>query len=488
MGFSLEGPRIPNRRTGPTRGEGASYAEKTAIDGLASKPHDVRKYCEFHEQNDHRIAECSELRKALHELADEGQIDRFLKRGPRFLWRERNHAPLEPRDEECSTEVVATIVGESPGLLGKPSFRASNTYIRARDSSHGNNNGVWKLHVSPLRTTTSHGYHHLGLPEKGVISRKHTFHLVNPILSFGGQEVNPTKMICLPLHFRDKVKAKNLSHGCPYGLQHHPRAATLHKVKAVIAPYLLQLQFEANDGCVGTMQVDQCMAQECYLVSIRPLIEQTNERGPGSPLTIEAWSPHRPGHLRQRRGGQTPPTQGPDPRLRSLICRRSRASELSRSRIRPSRVETDNLDLASLIMVTYFSSTEVGSAESAGASDHDLASISTKARLAGHLLPGSLQLRLGCALRAFLLPVTKIPRCLEKRRLNVCPTSDFGRAPLPLCPLTKEPQPSVTPRSHLTRPRFVVAYENLTWEGSRTPKQASCHEESRIEPIRKENQ
>ena len=45
--------------------------------------------------------------------------------------------------------------------------------------------------------------------------------LVHPILGFGGQEVNPTGLFRFP---------------------------TLHRVKAVIAPYLLQLQFEADDG------------------------------------------------------------------------------------------------------------------------------------------------------------------------------------------------------------------------------------------------
>jgi len=34
--------------------------------------------------------------------------------------------------------------------------------------------------------------------------------LVHPILSFEGQEVNPTGVMCLPLHFGDKVRAKNL--------------------------------------------------------------------------------------------------------------------------------------------------------------------------------------------------------------------------------------------------------------------------------------
>ncbi|KAJ8429915.1 hypothetical protein Cgig2_025345 [Carnegiea gigantea] len=62
----------------------------------APKPHNARKYCEFHEQNGHTTTECRELRKDLHELTDKGQIDRFLKRGPRFLRKEREPAQPEP--------------------------------------------------------------------------------------------------------------------------------------------------------------------------------------------------------------------------------------------------------------------------------------------------------------------------------------------------------------------------------------------------------
>ncbi|KAJ8434334.1 hypothetical protein Cgig2_010951 [Carnegiea gigantea] len=51
----------------------------------APKLHNVRKYCEFHEQNEHATAKCRELMKALHELIDKGWIDYFLKKGPRFL-------------------------------------------------------------------------------------------------------------------------------------------------------------------------------------------------------------------------------------------------------------------------------------------------------------------------------------------------------------------------------------------------------------------
>jgi len=49
------------------------------------KPHNARKYCKFHEQKGHTAAECRELKKALHELADKGQIGHCLTKGPRFL-------------------------------------------------------------------------------------------------------------------------------------------------------------------------------------------------------------------------------------------------------------------------------------------------------------------------------------------------------------------------------------------------------------------
>ncbi|KAJ8426121.1 hypothetical protein Cgig2_005766 [Carnegiea gigantea] len=68
------------------------------------KPHNTPKYCEFHEQNGRTTTECRELRKALHQLVDKGQIDRFLKRGPQFLHKEHQPTCLEPREEECSTE------------------------------------------------------------------------------------------------------------------------------------------------------------------------------------------------------------------------------------------------------------------------------------------------------------------------------------------------------------------------------------------------
>ncbi|KAJ8420878.1 hypothetical protein Cgig2_027206 [Carnegiea gigantea] len=88
----------------------AGFEEKLQPMTAALKPHNARKYCELHEQNGHTIAECRELKKALHELTDKGQIDRFLKRGPRSLHKGCDTACTESR-EECSTEILAIIVG-----------------------------------------------------------------------------------------------------------------------------------------------------------------------------------------------------------------------------------------------------------------------------------------------------------------------------------------------------------------------------------------
>ncbi|KAJ8422532.1 hypothetical protein Cgig2_028312 [Carnegiea gigantea] len=70
-----------------------------------SKPHNTQKYYEFHEQNGHNTAECWELRKALHELANKDRLT------SRFLRKEHEPAWPEPQDKECSTEIVATIAG-----------------------------------------------------------------------------------------------------------------------------------------------------------------------------------------------------------------------------------------------------------------------------------------------------------------------------------------------------------------------------------------
>ena len=64
----------------------------------------------------------------------------------------------------------------------------------------------------------------------------------------------------------DVPTACNVILGCP----------TLHRVKVAIMSYLLQLQYEANNGSIGKLQGDQGMACECYLISIWPLVGRSD--------------------------------------------------------------------------------------------------------------------------------------------------------------------------------------------------------------------
>ncbi|KAJ8438993.1 hypothetical protein Cgig2_012989 [Carnegiea gigantea] len=94
---------------------------------------------------------------------------------------------------------------------------------------------------------------------------------------------------------------------------------TLHKVKVVITSYLLQLQFEDDDGSVGMMQGDQCIARTS--ANIPPPPKKRGEQNPKSskcpslhcghcprwpqlcrlqgqgsrPCNLEAQFPHPPG-------------------------------------------------------------------------------------------------------------------------------------------------------------------------------------------------
>ena len=96
--------------------------------------------------------------------------------------------------------------------------------------------------------------------------------MANPILGFGGQEVHPSGTIRLPVRFGYKTKFKSLE--LNFLVVDVPTACnviigrpTLHRVRAVVAPYLLHLQFKTDDGGIEELRGDQRTAQECYPVS-----------------------------------------------------------------------------------------------------------------------------------------------------------------------------------------------------------------------------
>ncbi|KAJ8446294.1 hypothetical protein Cgig2_005825 [Carnegiea gigantea] len=146
----------------------------------------------------HTIAECRELRNTLHELADKGQINRFLKKGPRFLQKEHEPARPEPRDEECSMEIVATIAGGyvegitrritvptmvSGGGEG-PCFTSPHNYPLVVEMKMASAI-VWRILIdtgSSIDTITWDCLWKLKYPGRETVP------LVHPILGFGGQD------------------------------------------------------------------------------------------------------------------------------------------------------------------------------------------------------------------------------------------------------------------------------------------------------------
>ncbi|KAJ8435660.1 hypothetical protein Cgig2_015665 [Carnegiea gigantea] len=163
------------------------------------KPRNASKYYGFHEQNDHTTTECRELKKALHEHIDKGQINRFFKHGVA-------NTPIRR---------ILIDIESSPDII------------------------------------TLECIQRLKYPTRDITP------LVHPIPGFGVQTVNSVGTVHLPLQFGDKIKSKNLE--VDFLVIDVPSAynvilgrSALHRVKAVIGPYLLQIQYESDDGTVGS--------------------------------------------------------------------------------------------------------------------------------------------------------------------------------------------------------------------------------------------
>ncbi|KAJ8426090.1 hypothetical protein Cgig2_006571 [Carnegiea gigantea] len=120
---------------------------------------------------------------------------------------------LKPGDAECSTEIVATIVGSRvivPTMVFGGEQRPHFTSLR---------NGPLVVEMKVASAIIQRIFIDIG-SSVDIITwdclKKLTYPggdiipLVYPISGFGGQEVNPTGVIRLPLRFGDKIRVKNL--------------------------------------------------------------------------------------------------------------------------------------------------------------------------------------------------------------------------------------------------------------------------------------
>ena len=86
-------------------------------------PSDRRNYnlwCDYHKEHGHTLAQCRELKRILHQLADEGKLSRFINRkdydagreAERRPWNQRRRSPKrdEARRESSNTQGTINII------------------------------------------------------------------------------------------------------------------------------------------------------------------------------------------------------------------------------------------------------------------------------------------------------------------------------------------------------------------------------------------
>ncbi|KAJ8440066.1 hypothetical protein Cgig2_025545 [Carnegiea gigantea] len=136
----------------------------------APKTQNARKYCEFHEQNGRTTAEC--------------------------------------RGAHGSYEGTVSLHG--PNHEMKSVHRNSSNCYRLNFGGPDRSLPLNKEVASQSPPWKFHGHHHMGLPKEASISRETHHPPRAPNFGFRGQEVNPTGVICLPVRFGDKGRAKNV--------------------------------------------------------------------------------------------------------------------------------------------------------------------------------------------------------------------------------------------------------------------------------------
>ncbi|KAJ8444776.1 hypothetical protein Cgig2_011738 [Carnegiea gigantea] len=218
-------------------------------------------------------------------MADKGQIDRFLKRGPCFLRKERElagaRAPRRRTLHGYNDHYRQWILEGITCFAWKAQLRGAQQVLTAEQGSRvivptmvfggGEGPRFTSPHNDPLVVELKVDSALIRRIPIDMGSSKLKYRSFGtPHLGFRGV-VNATGMIRLPLRFGEKAKVRTLEVDflvvdVPIAYNIILERPTLHKVKVAIAPYLLQLQFEADDRSIGTVRGDQQTARECYLV------------------------------------------------------------------------------------------------------------------------------------------------------------------------------------------------------------------------------
>jgi len=232
-------------------------------------------------------------------MADRGQLSRFVQQGKGTNQNKQEASQKEQRDADQSMVVIATIVGgldikEMSDGYRKTQIRQLSQVMVARQLRPLN---------GPTMTFGPKDMHPLQAPHNDplVVQLKIDTAMVRrvlvdtgssvdiitmecfkklqyseedlgatgtPLVRFGGQPTYPVGMKRLSVRIGEKdnsrtVNVKFLVVDVLMAYNVIIWSPTLSMVKAVIAPYLLLMQFEMDDGRVGKLFGDQRMAHEC---------------------------------------------------------------------------------------------------------------------------------------------------------------------------------------------------------------------------------
>ncbi|KAJ8429286.1 LOW QUALITY PROTEIN: hypothetical protein Cgig2_016324 [Carnegiea gigantea] len=349
---------------------------------------------------------------------DKEQIDRFLKRGLWFLQKEHELIRLEPRDKECSTEIVATIAGgyaEGITRSGSASRSLTSSHGRTRKLNYSAHHGIQRgtgptitsshndlllIEIKVASAIVLGGHHHLGLPEEVDLPGPGDcpFSAPHPGLRGIGGEPQWDD----PSTFALWRQSLHHDHYPRQPRWHHPpcQASQPRRLKAW-SPHcpdpLQQLVLTLSLGTPAILdELDirlkiafntegfRCQSHKGFLRELGALVPQSSALADlsASASTLERASSSWCCKSFFWASKASFSFFNFSERCLYLAATSSDLWRLALRGVWQIRITSSRLNLTST-MATCSSSTIDSSEESAGASDHDLASFSAKARLTG---------------------------------------------------------------------------------------------------------
>ena len=297
-------------------------------------PSDRRNYnlwCDYHKEHGHTLAQCRELKRILHQLADEGELSRFINRkdygtrgdAERRPWNQkRNEARRESSNTQGTinmifsgyTEEYPTIRAAKDSVHtmfeGPPKTTSSGPIMRFDATT---SQPLQQPHTDPLVLTIMIGQMMVRrvLVDTGSTAdlitmeclrkikfeEKHLQPFDKPLIGFGGNQVIPMGTIILPVRVRERsgsitvpVRFTVVDLTFPYNaIMGLP---LINNIKAAFFPHQLLLQFDQDDGQVGILKGDYVTARQCLVNTLKrgtSVIPSKREREEKSPSVMSVY-------------------------------------------------------------------------------------------------------------------------------------------------------------------------------------------------------